>query len=66
MLEFIKLIFTNIRSCILTLAMTIIAIPVVIIVGVMTAISVLFQTKVYSIAGVQDEWARIRYARVAQ
>ena len=66
MLEFIKLIFTNIRSCILTLAMTIIAIPVVIIVGVMTAISVLFQTKVYSIADVQDEWARIRYARVAQ
>ena len=66
MLEFIKLIFTNIYSCILTLAMTIIAIPVVIIVGVMTAISVLFQTKVYSIAGVQDEWARIRYARVAQ
>ena len=66
MLEFIKLIFTNIYSCILTLAMTIIAIPVVIIVGVMTAISVLFQTKVYSIADVQDEWARIRYARVAQ
>ena len=66
MLEFIKLIFTNIRSCILTLAMTILAIPVVIIVGVMTAISILFQTKVYSIAGVQDEWARIRYARVAQ
>ena len=66
MLEFIELIFTNIYSCILTLAMTIIAIPVVIIVGVMTAISVLFQTKVYSIAGVQDEWARIRYARVAQ